>query len=121
MVQYQHRLYRAVTMFRGALIASIYHKSLSSAYASHDDATTVVSTHEPRKGWTGTDLASQTLMSTDVDSIAECFQGLNEIWARSIEVGIGLWLLQAQLGWSCVSILVLILGVYASNEVSNLD
>lgn len=53
--------------------------------------------------------AAITHMSTDVDRIAISMQNMNEVWARLIEVAIGIWLLTAQLGGvSVIPIIVVV-------------
>lgn len=53
--------------------------------------------------------ATITLMTTDVDRIIDCLITLNEFWARTIEVGIGIALLALRLGWVCLMPLVIVL------------
>jgi ATP-binding cassette subfamily C (CFTR/MRP) protein 1 len=49
------------------------------------------------------ELAALTLMSTDLDRLTSTLQSVNEIWARTIEIAIGIWLLERKLGWICVA------------------
>jgi ATP-binding cassette, subfamily C (CFTR/MRP), member 1 len=51
-----------------------------------------------------------TLMTTDIDNIANNILNVQEIWARITEVGIGIWLLERQLGWVCVAPVIVTLG-----------
>ncbi|RAH71082.1 P-loop containing nucleoside triphosphate hydrolase protein [Aspergillus aculeatinus CBS 121060] len=91
-VHYKHQLFRMITMFRGAAVALVY---------DH----TMVLTDGPRD-----DSAAVTLMSTDVDMIARSLEQISETWARLVEIAIGIWLLERQLGAVCVApILVIIL------------
>lgn len=63
--------------------------------------------------------AALTLMSTDVDRLTSSLDSLNEVWARIIEMSIGIWLLERQLGWVCVAPIVIVaLSVYASAHVT---
>ncbi|KAE8340830.1 hypothetical protein BDV24DRAFT_151712 [Aspergillus arachidicola] len=78
---YDQLLYRFVTMFRGAASSMIYDHAL----------------HIP-DGTLGDRSATITLMATDVDRIITCLITLNEFWARTIEVGIGIALLALRLG-----------------------
>ncbi len=65
------------------------------------------------------DSASLTLMSTDIDRLATSIDSLNEVWARVIEMSIGVWLLERQLGWVCVAPIVIVtLAVFASGHVA---
>ncbi len=56
--------------------------------------------------------AALTLMSTDIDRLAISLQNLCEIWARVIELAIGIWLLGRQLGWVCVAPILLVISQY---------
>ena len=60
----------------------------------------------------GVDDESQalTLMSTDVDRIAFSLQQVAEVWARIIELAIGVWLLERQVGWICVGPVIVVTG-----------
>ncbi|KAE9375968.1 ABC transporter-like protein [Stipitochalara longipes BDJ] len=80
---YQHKSFRFITMVRGSLVAVLF------------DKTTEIATEQtPQR-------APVTLMSTDVDAIAAAFQGLHDVWAAPIEVSIGIWLLERQVGVAC--------------------
>lgn len=89
---YQHRIDRAVTMFRGTVVSFIYAKTLRLQSGVYDESKAV------------------TLMSTDVDKIATNIENVLEIWARVAEIGIGIWLLERQLGWVCVAPVIVTLG-----------
>ncbi|OGM41659.1 ATP-binding cassette transporter [Aspergillus bombycis] len=98
-------LYRFVTMFRGAASSMVYDHAL----------------HIP-DGTLGDRSATITLMTTDIDRIISCLVTLNEFWARSIEVGIGIALLALRLGWVCLIPLVIVLtssggSVYISKHI----
>ena len=59
--------------------------------------------------------SAMTLMSTDVEQIANSLQFVNDIWANLLQVGFATWLLERQLGIACVAPLVsLFLGEYLS-------
>jgi len=77
-------LYRMITKLRGALTRLIYTKALEARDGAYDDS------------------AAVTLMSTDIDRIAESMTNMNEVWARTVEVAIGVWLLAVRLGWVAV-------------------
>ena len=83
-------------MFRGAVASLIYAKTLKLRAGVYDEA------------------AALTLMSTDIDRIVVSLEGLNEIWARIIEIAIGVWLLERQLGWVCVFPILIVLSNNAS-------
>lgn len=86
-----HKLYRTITMFRGATVSLIYSRALQIQDGLYDES------------------ASITLMSTDTDRVSLAIYHLNEVWARSIEVGIAIYLLARQLGWVAVIPLVIVI------------
>ncbi|KAJ5434324.1 ABC transporter transmembrane domain type 1 [Penicillium cf. griseofulvum] len=102
---YDQMLYRLVTMFRGAASSMIYDHAL----------------HIP-DGTLGDRSATVTLMTTDVDRIIASLITLNEFWARTIEVGIGIALLALRLGWVCLMPLIIVLissggSIYISKHI----
>ena len=48
------------------------------------------------------DAAAITLMSTDVERVAKGFENIHETWAGTIEIGLGIWLLERQIGVTCL-------------------
>ncbi|KAJ6102982.1 hypothetical protein N7486_005409 [Penicillium sp. IBT 16267x] len=84
MGQYQHNTYRGITMARGILVTMLYKKA----------STTTLSNADPAN--------SLTLMSADVERISNGWQTMHEIWANSVEIGLAIYLLERQLGISCV-------------------
>lgn len=87
-------------MFRGAMVSLIYSRSLDVQAGVHDDSATLTST------------------STDVAALTTSLQALCDIWARVIEMSIGIWLLEKQLGWVCVAPLVIVAGKIFCNSFS---
>lgn len=86
--------YRFITMARGSLVSLIFLKTLSvSANVAQDKGSSTL-----------------TLMSTDVDKICRGLDGLHDMWASPIEVGIALWLLERELGVPCIVPALLALG-----------
>jgi ATP-binding cassette, subfamily C (CFTR/MRP), member 1 len=77
-------------MFRGAAASSIYLRSfeVNSKY---------------------NELAGVTLMNTDVDRVTVSLKLLNEMWARLIEIGLGVWLLWRQLGVVSIAPIVIVI------------
>ncbi|PYI35212.1 P-loop containing nucleoside triphosphate hydrolase protein [Aspergillus indologenus CBS 114.80] len=90
-VHYKHQLFRMITMFRGAAVALVYDHTMVLADGPRDDS------------------AAVTLMSTDVDMIARSLEQISETWARLVEIAIGIWLLERQLGAVCVAPILVIL------------
>ncbi|KAE8368538.1 P-loop containing nucleoside triphosphate hydrolase protein [Aspergillus caelatus] len=102
---YDQRLYRFVTMFRGAASSMIYDHALHIPDGTLGDRSTTI-----------------TLITTDVDRVITCLITLNEFWARTIEVGFGIALLALQLGWVCLIPLVVVLissggSIYISKHI----
>ncbi|KAJ5946436.1 ABC transporter transmembrane domain type 1 [Penicillium verhagenii] len=102
---YDQMLYRLVTMFRGAASSMIYDHALRIP-----------------DGTLGDRSATVTLMTTDVDRIIASLITLNEYWARTIEVGIGIALLALRLGWVCLMPLIVVLissggSIYISKHI----
>lgn len=61
-----------------------------------------------------------TLMSTDIDRIATSMDSLNEVWARAVEISIGIWLLSEKLGWICVApILIVVASIGVAGFVTS--
>ena len=68
--------------------------------------------------------AAITLMSTDIDRISFSLEQVMEIWARSVEIAIGTWLLARQLGWVSFAPLVVIGGkfhIYPNTHKTTVD
>ncbi|KAM0274379.1 hypothetical protein ACHAQH_007916 [Verticillium albo-atrum] len=81
---------RALQMTRGCLSATIYKKTTEAKLADAGDA------------------AAVTLMSTDTDRVILGFHQLHDFWASPIEIAIGCWFLERELGASFVAPIVLI-------------
>lgn len=86
-----HRLYRTITMFRGATVSLIYNHALEMQDGLYDEG------------------ASITLMSADTDRVALAIDKLNEVWSRLIEVVVAIILLAQQLRWVAVMPLILVI------------
>jgi ATP-binding cassette, subfamily C (CFTR/MRP), member 1 len=93
-VLYMHKLYQSIVMLRGGLVGLIFNKTLLLRDGVYDES------------------AAVTLMSTDIDRVASGMQSLHEVWARLIEVAIGIWLLSIQLG--AVSVIPIVVVVCKS-------
>jgi ATP-binding cassette subfamily C (CFTR/MRP) protein 1 len=76
---FNRQLFALTTSFRGATSALIYSKSLVKEAGYNE-------------------LAAVTLMSTDIDRMTMSFTMSMDMWARFIEVAIGVWLLWRQIG-----------------------
>jgi len=84
MGQYQHMTYRGITMVRGILVTMLYKKASSLSLNEANPAN------------------SLTLMSADVERITNGWQTMHEIWGNTCEIGLAIFLLERQLGISCV-------------------
>lgn len=71
-------------MVRGILVTMLYKKASSLNLNEADPAN------------------SLTLMSADVERITQGWQTMHEIWANSAEIGLAIYLLERQLGISCI-------------------
>ncbi|PYH31531.1 uncharacterized protein BO87DRAFT_418037 [Aspergillus neoniger CBS 115656] len=90
-VHYKHQLFRMITMFRGAAVALVYDHTMDLPDGTRDES------------------AAVTLMSTDIDMIARSLEQASELWARVVEIAIGIWLLERQLAAVCVAPILVIL------------
>lgn len=99
MGQYQHMTYRGITMVRGILVTMLYKKASSLSLNEADPAN------------------SLTLMSADVERITQGWQTMHEIWANSAEIGLAIFLLERQLGISCVVPVCVALGKLTSKNM----
>jgi ATP-binding cassette subfamily C (CFTR/MRP) protein 1 len=91
--RYRHMIYRTVTMVRGGLICLIF------------DATLRLD------GVTAGESAAVTLMSTDIDRIAQGIELSDNLWAAPIEIAIAIFLLQRQLGLACLAPAAIAIGL----------
>ncbi|KAF2731990.1 ABC multidrug transporter-like protein [Polyplosphaeria fusca] len=82
--QYQHLTYRFITMIRGGMISMLYNKATEVNLVDVDTASSI------------------TLMSADIERIVTGMQTAHEIWANLFEVVLAIYLLERQLGVSCV-------------------
>ncbi|PYH89272.1 P-loop containing nucleoside triphosphate hydrolase protein [Aspergillus ellipticus CBS 707.79] len=93
-VHYKHQLFRMITMFRGTFVALIYDHTLVLRHGASDES------------------AAVTLMSTDIDIIARSLEQASESWARLVEVAIGIWLLERQIGAICVAPILMYMATF---------
>ncbi|KAE8152270.1 putative multidrug resistance protein [Aspergillus avenaceus] len=84
-VHYRRCFARTVAKFRGSMISLLYNRSLTLQHHLC------------------TESAVLTLMSTDVDNIIDLMENIIDVWARVVEIGIGIWLLERQIGAVCVT------------------
>ncbi|KAH8804690.1 ABC transporter-like protein [Xylogone sp. PMI_703] len=70
---YNHKIYRSITIYRGALVSLIYNKVINLSIGTVDDS------------------AALTHMSTDIDSIATGIIDMHDIWSGVIELGIAIY------------------------------
>ena len=57
-----------------------------------------------------------TLMSADIERIAQGFKSVHEIWANTIEVSVALYLLYLQIGIDFITTLIIILGRHETTQ-----
>ncbi|PYH44095.1 P-loop containing nucleoside triphosphate hydrolase protein [Aspergillus saccharolyticus JOP 1030-1] len=80
---YNRQAYRFVISVRGALLATVYSRTLELGVVEQGSTSAI------------------TLMGTDVERIATGFRDVHEIWASPIDIGLAVWLLGRQLAVSC--------------------
>jgi ATP-binding cassette, subfamily C (CFTR/MRP), member 1 len=98
---YYHQTYRMITMVRGALVTTIYAKTIELSTTALDES------------------AAVTLMSSDVQNICDALPQLHEVWASVIEIALGIWLLTREIGLALLGPLVVaIVSVFATMAVS---
>jgi ATP-binding cassette subfamily C (CFTR/MRP) protein 1 len=83
-----HHSFRLITSVRGGLVTLIFSKAVDLEASVAKDT------------------AAVTLMSTDIDGIATGLQKIHDIWAGVIELGLGVYLLEREVGAACVLILI---------------
>ena len=79
-------------MIRGGLVGIIFSKMLELNISDAQESSAL------------------TLMSTDVERIAETWSFVNELWANLIQALIAVWLLERQLGIACIAPVLISLG-----------
>ncbi|KAI9041611.1 putative ABC multidrug transporter [Aspergillus affinis] len=84
MGQYQHLTYRVITMVRGGVVSMVYKKAGTLSVKDADPA------------------ASLTLMSADIERIVQGWQTIHDIWGNTLEIALAIFLLERELGVSCV-------------------
>ena len=101
---YWYQTYRFLTKLRGGLIALIHKQTMQARAIDLGEITAV------------------TLMGTDIERIVLDFRSIHELWASLIEIGIGLWLLEQQVGAACIVPAVISLAfIGATFKVSGLQ
>lgn len=85
---YMHHTFRLITSVRGGLVALIFTRAIDLDVSTAKDS------------------AAITLMSTDIDGLAGALQKIHDIWASFIELGLGIYLLERQIGSACFLILI---------------
>ena len=63
-------------------------------------------------GYTAGESAAVTLMSTDIDRIAQGMELSDNLWAAPIEIGIAIFLLERQLGLACLAPVVITISMF---------
>lgn len=82
---YSHNTYRAITIFRGGLVSLIYDSTLGLSAADANAS------------------AALTLMSTDIDRIAQGFELAGVLCAAPMEIVLGTYLLSREIGVFCIA------------------
>jgi ATP-binding cassette, subfamily C (CFTR/MRP), member 1 len=82
-------------MIRGAIVSKVYTKVNETSITDFDDS------------------AALTLMSTDVERVTNGLNVVHEVWANVIEVTIGIYLLQLQIGLTALTALAIAFGSFS--------
>jgi hypothetical protein len=85
---YSHMTFQLVTMYRGGLAGLVYKKTLRLDGDNTGEAAPV------------------TLMSTDVEGVAQAVSSIHDFWASFIELPVGIYLLYRQVGIPSLFVLV---------------
>ncbi|KAH8885459.1 putative ATP-binding cassette transporter [Thozetella sp. PMI_491] len=100
-LHYNQVMNRCLTMSRGALVALIYDRALLIPDGLYDEASAI------------------TLMSTDTTMIAGSIEYVHDLWAYTIKIVIGLYLLARQMGWVCIMpLLVVSVTTYLTSKIT---
>ncbi|KAK4500247.1 hypothetical protein PRZ48_008436 [Zasmidium cellare] len=94
---YQRAMHRMVTKIRGIIITAVHSKALTLDSSKLGDNTAL------------------TLISADVNRICSSLQDIDQIFAAPVEVGVAMYLLQRQIGVSCVAPIAVTLAVATAN------
>lgn len=89
---YKHASFQLVTMWRGGLVSLIFKKTLELNPAAVKENAPV------------------TLMTTDMDTIAQSGEVLHDMWGSLIDLPIGIYLLYRQIGYPGLFVLIPTLG-----------
>ena len=63
--------------------------------------------------------AAVTLMSTDIDRIAAGFTLALELWASPVEMVLGVWLLERQIGFACFGPVLIALSKFSCQQTAS--
>ncbi|KAI9048359.1 hypothetical protein LZ554_008151 [Drepanopeziza brunnea f. sp. 'monogermtubi'] len=100
---YNHLLYRSITLIRGSLVDIVYHKLLEVEITAAQEA------------------APAGLVTADIDQLTPTIEKIHSLWASIIELGIGTYLLQIEVGWACTGpIIVTLFCTVATSYISKL-
>jgi len=101
---YAYYQLRALCKLRSCLGTAVYKKVTEATPSAEPDG-------QGDGGATGA--ASLTLVSTDVERVARGALNLHEFWASTFELGLGLWLLQRQLGMAFLASVITVVACAA--------
>ncbi|KAH8887207.1 ABC transporter [Thozetella sp. PMI_491] len=83
-LHYNQAMNRVEVKTRGAIVGLIYSRALRIQDGVYDDS------------------AAVTLMTSDVDLIVSSLSYLHNVWARALELAVGVYLLSRKIGWVCI-------------------
>ncbi|KAJ5038620.1 uncharacterized protein L3040_006301 [Drepanopeziza brunnea f. sp. 'multigermtubi'] len=116
---YNHLLYRSITLIRGSLIDIVYHKSLEIELTAAQEAAPAGKSLFPSDSKNV--IIVLRLVTADIDQLTPTIEKIHSLWASIIELGIGTYLLQIEVGWACTGpIIVTLFCTVATSYVSKL-
>ncbi|PIA90546.1 ABC transporter C family member 8 [Cercospora beticola] len=98
---YQRHLHRMITKIRGSVVSAVYGKTMRL-----DDAQL-------------SDNAALTLVTADINRICGSLQTIDDLFATPIEIAVAIYLLERQIGVSCVAPVALAVGVSLLSFISS--
>ncbi|KAJ6139789.1 ABC transporter integral membrane type 1 [Penicillium samsonianum] len=123
-VHYRHRFSRVSTLFRGTMISLIHDRTLTlqADLFAESAALTLMSTGEFEVYFRLSENMKEKArfnnwFQKDIDGIVEHLENFNDVWARTIEVAVGTWLLERQVGATCVVPLILTLACLGGQKL----
>ncbi|KAK3369714.1 putative ABC transporter [Lasiosphaeria ovina] len=95
---YEHLGFRTTTMLRGGLMAVVYQKMMALPLGTTSES------------------SAMSLMGSDIEALADYFHAtVCDTWANAFQLGLAVWLLQAQMGAVCIAPILVAIGFIAGS------